>query len=66
MDCLNDDEINDKLTLLKNWVKFAITDYEDTKIEIRWGERKELEKYKDHMSKFLVNVNEATISRIIN
>jgi len=38
---VNDEEIDEKLFLLKNICKFITTEYESTLVEIKWGKRKD-------------------------
>lgn len=45
MDCTNDEEIADKMFLLKSLCRFVTTEYENTMIEIKWGDRADLDKY---------------------
>jgi serine/threonine protein kinase len=66
MDSSKDEEITEKMYLLKNWCKFATVEYENTMIEIQWGERKDYEKYQEYVAKYLIGVNEEVISRTIN
>lgn len=51
--------------MLKSLCKFATTEYENTMIEIQWGERSDYQKYDKFVIEFMRNLNEEIIIRAI-
>ena len=66
MECGNDEEINDKLTLVKNLCRFVTADYETTMVEIKWGERSDFEGLSKYVGGFIRTIKEETIIEYIN
>lgn len=45
MESQNDEEMTEKMYLVKNLCKIVTTDFDNTMIDIKWGERTDFEKY---------------------
>ena len=65
MDSCNDEEIADKLYLLKHLCKFVTTEYETTMVEIKWGERPDFQKYEKFIIQYIEKINEEKIMKVI-
>jgi hypothetical protein len=65
MDCVSDEEITEKMCLLKSWCKFVTTEYDSTMIEIKWGERNDFGKYTKFVVEFLAQTTEDKILKVL-
>ena len=66
MDSTNDEEITHKMALLKSLCRFVTTQYENTMIEVKWGDRTDLEKYNKYIYDHLTIFKEGSLLTIIN
>lgn len=58
MESSNETEVNEKMTLFQDVCKFVITDYENTIINVKWGEREDMKKISPYVKDYLENLQD--------
>lgn len=66
MDCYSEEEIQDKLRLLKELAKLLLRDHDTSLINIKWGERQDLNRLARHVLDFIVSATDEYVLACVN
>lgn len=66
MECYSEEEIQDKLRLLKEIAKLLLRDHDTSLINVKWGERHDLKLLATHVLDFILTATDEQVLASVN